>query len=76
MRNIPIITFINKMDRDAKNSFDLLEDIENVLDHTYPVNRPIGSGKRLLVCMTEIRRNPAFTPNNGQKEEKKERTYA
>ena len=46
MRNIPIITFINKMDRDAKNSFDLLEDIENVLGiHTYPVNWPIGSGK-------------------------------
>ena len=31
MCHIPIITFINKMDRDAKNPFDLLEDIENVL---------------------------------------------
>ena len=46
MRNIPIITFINKMDRDAKNPFDLLEDIENVLGiNTYPINWPIGSGK-------------------------------
>ena len=46
MRNIPIITFINKMDRDAQSPFDLLEDIENVLGiATYPVNWPIGSGK-------------------------------
>ena len=30
MRHIPIITFINKMDRDSKSPYDLLEDIENV----------------------------------------------
>ncbi len=46
MRHIPIFTFINKMDRDAKDSFELLEDIENVLGiKTCPVNWPIGSGK-------------------------------
>ena len=46
MRHIPIITFINKMDRDALNPFDLLEDIENVLGiNTCPMNWPIGSGK-------------------------------
>ena len=31
MRHIPIFTFINKMDRDAKDSFELLDDIETVL---------------------------------------------
>ena len=31
MRGIPIFTFINKMDRDAQNPFDLLEEIEQVL---------------------------------------------
>ena len=47
LRNIPIFTFINKMDRDAKDSFELLDDIETVLGiRTCPVNWPIGSGKR------------------------------
>ena len=47
MRHIPIFTFINKMDRDAKDSFELLDDIETVLGiRTCPVNWPIGSGKR------------------------------
>ncbi len=46
MRHIPIFTFINKMDREAKDPFDLIEDIENVLGiDTCPVNWPIGSGK-------------------------------
>ena len=46
MRHIPIFTFINKMDRDAMDSFELLDDIENNLGiETCPVNWPIGSGK-------------------------------
>lgn len=46
MRNIPIFTFINKMDRDALDSFELLDDIETVLGiQTCPINWPIGSGK-------------------------------
>ena len=46
MRHIPIFTFINKMDRDANDSFELLDEIENELGiATCPVNWPIGSGK-------------------------------
>ncbi|MCI6639238.1 MAG: peptide chain release factor 3 [Pygmaiobacter massiliensis] len=46
LRDIPIFTFINKMDREAMNPFDLLEDIEQKLGiHTYPMNWPIGCGK-------------------------------
>ena len=46
LRNIPIITFINKMDRDARDPFSLMEEIETVLGiRTCPVNWPIGSGK-------------------------------
>ena len=46
MRHIPIFTFINKMDRDANDTFDLLDDIEKELGiATCPVNWPIGSGK-------------------------------
>lgn len=46
MRHIPIFTFINKMDREANDPFELIDEIENVLGiHTCPVNWPIGSGK-------------------------------
>ena len=46
MRHIPIFTFINKMDREAMDTFELLEDIETELGiATCPVNWPIGSGK-------------------------------
>ncbi|WP_238882213.1 peptide chain release factor 3 [Clostridium sp. YIM B02551] len=46
LRGIPIFTFINKMDREAQDPFQLLEDIENELGiKSYPLNWPIGSGK-------------------------------
>ncbi|MCR4990239.1 MAG: peptide chain release factor 3 [Lachnospiraceae bacterium] len=46
MRGIPIFTFINKMDRDANDTFELLDDIEKELGiETCPINWPIGSGK-------------------------------
>ena len=46
MRHIPIFTFINKMDREAKDPFELLDDIEHVLGiATCPVSWPLGSGK-------------------------------
>lgn len=46
MRGIPIFTFVNKMDREAKDPFELIDEIENVLGiRTCPVNWPIGSGK-------------------------------
>ena len=46
MRHIPIFTFITKMDRDANDTFELLDDIEKELGiATCPINWPIGSGK-------------------------------
>ncbi|MCD8109793.1 MAG: peptide chain release factor 3 [Clostridiales bacterium] len=46
MRHIPIFTFINKMDRDANDPFDLVDEIEKELGISVcPVNWPIGSGK-------------------------------
>ena len=46
MRHIPIFTFINKMDREAKDTFELLDDIEKELGiPTCAVNWPIGCGK-------------------------------
>ncbi len=70
MRNIPIFTFINKMDRDSRNPFDLLDEIENELGiKTYPVNWPIGSGKDFRgVYERSTRRIISFEANNGSKE--------
>lgn len=46
LRHIPIFTFINKMDREANDPFDLMDEIESVLGiKTCPINWPIGSGK-------------------------------
>ncbi|EPY2272795.1 peptide chain release factor 3 [Clostridium sporogenes] len=46
LRGIPIFTFVNKMDRESKDPFEHMEDIENVLGiKSYPINWPIGSGK-------------------------------
>ncbi|MEG2939545.1 MAG: peptide chain release factor 3, partial [Oscillospiraceae bacterium] len=46
MRNIPIFTFINKMDREARSPYDLMEEIEKELGiATCPMNWPIGSGR-------------------------------
>ena len=43
-RGIPIFTFINKMDRAAKNPFDLIDELEKVLGiRSTPVNWPIGT---------------------------------
>ncbi|MBQ0058940.1 MAG: peptide chain release factor 3, partial [Lachnospiraceae bacterium] len=45
-RHIPIFTFINKLDRDARDPFELIDEIEQELGiPTCPVNWPIGSGK-------------------------------
>ncbi|MPM19244.1 Peptide chain release factor 3 [bioreactor metagenome] len=46
LRDIPIFTFINKMDREARDPFELCQEIEHELGiDTYPVNWPIGCGK-------------------------------
>jgi peptide chain release factor 3 len=47
MRQLPIFTFINKLDRPGREPLDLLDEIEKELGlQTYAVNWPIGSGDR------------------------------
>ncbi len=49
MRDIPIITFINKLDRSIQDPLELLDDIENSLGiKTHPLTWPIGMGKDFL----------------------------
>ena len=70
MRNIPIFTFINKMDRESRNPFDLLEQIEEELGiKTYPVNWPIGSGKEFKgVYDRESSRIISFSANGNSRQ--------
>jgi peptide chain release factor 3 len=47
LRNTPILTFINKLDREGREPIDLLDEIEQVLRiRCAPVTWPIGMGKR------------------------------
>lgn len=46
LRNIPILTFVNKLDLPARDRLELLEEVEDVLGiDTAPINWPIGHGK-------------------------------
>ncbi|MBE9515409.1 MAG: peptide chain release factor 3, partial [Proteobacteria bacterium] len=47
MRTTPIMTFINKLDRESRDPVELLDEIEDILNiECAPVTWPIGSGKR------------------------------
>lgn len=51
LRDVPIITFINKMDRDSQDPFALLSEIEDTLAlEVAPVTWPIGSGRDFKGC--------------------------
>ena len=46
MRNTPVIVFINKLDRDGRDPYDLIDELENKLDiKVRPLTWPIGMGK-------------------------------
>lgn len=57
MRHIPIFTFINKMDLEARDPYELLEEIENVLGIKHALlTGQLVQVKDLKACMTEILR--------------------
>jgi len=65
MRNTPIITFINKLDRDGLDPLDILADIEEKLQiECAPLSWPIGMGKGFK-GVYDLRRNELnlFTPS-------------
>lgn len=71
MRNIPIFTFINKLDRESRDTFELLDDIETVLGiRTCPMNWPIGSGKNFKGVYDRTTKHISrfYAANNGMKE--------
>ena len=70
MRDIPIFTFINKMDREARDPFELCEEIEKELGiDTYAVNWPIGCGKEFQGVYDRNKREIIhFTSNGGARQ--------
>src|SRR5207247_5240397 len=49
LRNVPIITFVNKLDREGRDPFDLLDEIEQTLAlDVAPASWPIGMGRDFL----------------------------
>jgi peptide chain release factor 3 len=49
LRDIPIVTFINKMDRESRDPFELLDEIEKTLAlDTSPITWPIGRGRDFI----------------------------
>ena len=70
MRHIPIFTFINKLDRESRSPFELIEELEKEFGiGTYPMNWPIGCGRDFKgVYDRQIRAILAFTEfHSGQK---------
>ncbi|HOD71643.1 MAG: Peptide chain release factor 3 [Deltaproteobacteria bacterium ADurb.BinA179] len=71
MRNTPIVTFINKLDRDGLSPLDLLSDIEDKLQiECVPMSWPIGMGKLFRgVYDLYHRRLHLFTPGRATREQ-------
>jgi len=69
MRNIPMIVFINKLDREGKDAFDLMDEVEKKLNlRVTPLSFPIGMGYDFkgIYNIWEKKLN-LFSPENKQK---------
>ena len=71
MRNAPIMTFINKLDREGKAPLDILDEIEDKLQiECTPLSWPIGMGKRFRGVYNLLHRQlHLFTPGSDTFEE-------
>ncbi|GJM34336.1 MAG: peptide chain release factor 3 [Saprospiraceae bacterium] len=71
MRKTPIIVFINKLDREGKDAFDLLDEVEQKLNiNVRPLSWPIGMGQRFKgVYNLYEKKLILFNPHGKQNEE-------
>lgn len=69
LRHTPIMTFINKLDRESRNPIELMDEVESVLKiRCAPVTWPIGSGKRFKGVYHLVNDNVHFfSPQHGGK---------
>jgi peptide chain release factor 3 len=69
MRTTPIITFINKLDREGRPPLDLIDEIERELGiRCTPVTWPIGMGSQLRGCV-HVERNEVFLYTKGKRDD-------
>ena len=68
LRDTPIVTFVNKLDRDIRDPIELVDEVEQVLGIAgAPINWPIGMGGNSAGCITSIAiRFSAITPGKAQ----------
>ncbi len=56
LRDLPILTFCNKMDREARDTFEIIDEIqENLAIDVTPASWPIGMGRDFLGCYDMLR---------------------
>ena len=66
LRDIPIITFVNKVDRESRDPFAILDEIESTLAlDTTPMTWPVGMGVDFHGCF-DLRANRFLTSENGR----------
>ena len=66
LRDTPIITFMNKLDRDIRDPMELLDEVENVLKiHCAPITWPIGCGK-LFKGVYHLYKDETYLYQSGQ----------
>ncbi len=70
MRNTPIIVFINKLDREGKDAFDLLDEVETKLNlKVTPMSWPVGMGQRFKGVYSLYEKNLILFSAHGKQEE-------
>ena len=70
MRKTPIIVFINKMDREGKDAFDLLDEVESKLDiKVTPLSWPVGMGQRFQGVYSLYEKNLILFSAHGKQED-------
>ena len=73
LRDTPIMTFINKLDREGREPIDLLDEIESVLGiHCAPITWPIGMG-RSLKGVYHLKQDRIYLYESGRRERGTER---
>ena len=73
MRNTPIIVFINKLDREGKDAFDLLDEVETKLGlHVTPLSWPVGMGQRFKGVYSLYEKNLILFAAHGKQEAEEE----
>ena len=74
LRDVPITTFINKLDRDVRDPFDLLDEIADTLQlEVSPVSWPVGMGREFQGCYDLVRDHLVLLENGSRERRAAER---